>query len=111
MSEETAREMGKYQILDYDVQTMNSERGLTVTGVIKNNSSSNLKYVRVKMIQYEEEAERSGEEHFPVFVKDIGPGESGEFQINGIPIWGMKHHKSVLSIDPPGSRILPWKFG
>ncbi|MBU1628148.1 FxLYD domain-containing protein [bacterium] len=111
MSEETAREMGLYQIIYYDVQVIPGVRGLVATGRIKNNSSSNLKYVRIKLIQYEEEARRTGEAYFPVNVKGIKPGETGDFEIEGIPIWGMKHYKSVLSIESPASRIYPWKFG
>ena len=111
MSEETAREMGKYSLIDYSVTKIPGKRRLNITGEIRNGSSSDLKYVRIRMIQYEEEAERSGEDYFPVYVKGILPGDFGEFQIENIPIMGAKHHRSVLTVDPPASRIMPWKFG
>jgi len=111
MSEETAREMGRYRILSYDVIKSPSERKLNVSGEIMNGSSSNLKYVRVKMVQYVEEAKRSGEDFFPVYVKNIKPGETGKFNIQDVKIRGIKHYKSVLTIEPPTSRIMPWKFG
>jgi hypothetical protein len=111
MSEETAKEMGKYEIIDYDIVKAPEERFFKIEGIMRNNSKTNMKYVRVKMIEYEDEAVRTGEFEFPVNVKHIKPGETGEFVIDNLLISGSRIYKAVVTIDPPGSRILPWKLG